>query len=230
MKTLVLIPGLLCDGRLWSAQIEALKGCAEVAVADITRQATVAEMAKDVLDHAPARFSLAGFSLGSQVALAIMESAKDRVERLALLSATRGGLFPVARAAIDKAIETIEAGGFEDYLDAAYPTYFAAGNAGNAALRDSFMEMAHAVGPKAGLRQMRALLSIAEPFGGLDRISCPTVILGGSEDRRTPPSAHEALAAEIPGARLVMVEGAAHFTPLEQPERVSEALREWMAG
>jgi len=104
------------------------------------------------------------------------------------------------------------------------------GNAELGHYRDLFMEMAHAVGPEAGLRQMRALLSIAEPFGGLDRISCPTVILGGGEDQRTPPAAHEALAAEIPGARLVMVEGAAHFTPLEQPEKVSEALREWMMG
>jgi pimeloyl-ACP methyl ester carboxylesterase len=54
------------------------------------------------------------------------------------------------------------------------------------------------------------------------------VAIGGREDRRTTPAAHEELAGEIPGSTLVMVDGAAHFTPLEQPEIVTEVLRRWL--
>jgi pimeloyl-ACP methyl ester carboxylesterase len=228
--TIALIPGLLCNHTLWRSQIEALIDYGDVEVADITQQTTIQQMAMDVMDRLPGRFCLAGFSLGSQVALEIMELAGERVDRLALLSATRGGLTPLARSAINGAIDTVEAGGLDQYLKRAYPTYFAPSQADDAELQTAFENMAHAVGPEAGLRQMHALLAITNPFAALDRIKCPTVIIGGSEDLRTPPSAHALLAQEIPQSKLTMIEGAAHFTTLERPAVVAAALREWIAG
>lgn len=230
MKSLVLVPGVLCDRRLWSRQIAALEALAEISVADITRQSTLAEMANDILAAAPERFSLAGFSLGSQVALEIMQSAGGRVERLALLSATHGGLLPPSTIALRRAMETIEQGGFEQYLEAAYVAYVAERRVNDAVLKQVFLDMAHAVGAEAGLRQIRVLLEIARPFSKLDQIRCPTVVIGGREDRRTTPAAHAALAKEIHGAEMIMIEGSGHFTTLEQPEAVTEALRRWMTA
>src|ERR1700677_3773398 len=106
MQSLVLIPGLLCDRRLWNSQIVGLSNSAEVLVADIAKQNTVSEMAAAVVEKAPEHFSLAGFSLGSQVALEIMRTSPHRVDRLALLSATRGGLLPPVETAIHQAIAT----------------------------------------------------------------------------------------------------------------------------
>jgi len=76
---------------LWSDQIATLERCADITVADITQHAAISEMAAAALEKSPKHFSLVGFSLGSQVALEIMRVSKDRVERLALLSATHGG-------------------------------------------------------------------------------------------------------------------------------------------
>jgi 3-oxoadipate enol-lactonase len=59
----------------------------------------------------------------------------------------------------------------------------------------------------------------------LPAIAVPTEILVGSEDYATPPAMAEALAAAIPGARLTLVEGARHLTPIEIPGRVAELLR-----
>lgn len=228
MESLILIPGVLCDRRLWSDQIDALSGCAEIIVADVTRQTTLAEMASSILAAAPERFSLAGFSLGSQVALQIMQNAGERVERLALLSATHGGLLPPSVVALRQAIATIEQGGFEAYLEDAYRAYVAERRWDDVVLKKTFMDMAHAVGAEAGMRQIRVLLQIAKPFSGLDQIRCPTVLIGGHEDRRTTPAAHETLAKEISGAELIMIEGSGHFTTLEQPDRVTQVLRGWM--
>ena len=217
MTSLVLIPGLLCNRILWTDQIAGLTRYADVIVADVTRQETMSEMASAVLEAAPEHFSLAGFSLGSQVALEIMSTSSDRVERLALLSATHGGLLPPVENAIRRAVETIEQGSFDSYLEAVYPTYVSAARAEDPMLKRCFIDMAHAVGQDAGLRQMRALLAIRNPFPNLSQIRCPTVLIGGREDRRTTPAAHEALAQEIPGSELVIIDHAAHFTPLERP-------------
>ena len=229
MPTVILIPGLLCNRELWSSQISALKSYAETIVPDITQQTTISEMAAAVLEKAPTQFSLAGFSLGSQIALEIMNTARHRVQRLALLSTTRGGLLPATEAAIRRAIVTIEEGGFERYLDEAYFSYFAANRADQARLRKIFLTMARAVGPRAGIRQMEALLAIRGPFVDLDQIRCPTVIIGGREDRRTTPEAHQELAREIPGSEIRIIDGAAHFTPIERPEEVAEILCRWIS-
>jgi pimeloyl-ACP methyl ester carboxylesterase len=228
MKSVVLVPGLLCNQALWSDQIAGLARYAEIVVADITEQETIAEMASAVLERSPGRFSLAGFSLGSQVALEIMQTGNSRVERLALLSATHGGLLPPVENAIRHAVETIESGGFGSYLEAAFPTYVAAARAKDRILKRSIVKMAQAVGPDAGLRQMRALLAIKEPFRNLDRIHCPTVVIGGRDDQRTTRAAHALLAQEIPGSELEIVDDAGHFTPLEQPTVVTELLEHWI--
>jgi pimeloyl-ACP methyl ester carboxylesterase len=41
-------------------------------------------------------------------------------------------------------------------------------------------------------------------------------------------AAHEELAGLIPGAKLRVIERAGHFTPLEEPQAVSYALRDWL--
>jgi pimeloyl-ACP methyl ester carboxylesterase len=227
LTPLVFIPGLLCNQTLWNGQVAGLSPFVDMVFADVTKQETIAEMAAAVLKQAPAYFSLAGFSLGSQVALEIMRTCPDRVERLALLSATHGGMLPAVANSIRHAIETIEQGGFSSYLEAIYPTYVSAAHGIDLALKRCFIEMAWAVGEEAGLRQMRALLAIKGPFSNLDQICCPTVIIGGRDDHRTTPAAHEMLAQEIPGSELVLVEGAAHFAPLESPDIVTEAIRRW---
>src|SRR5579863_8070586 len=112
MPALVLIPGLLCDQRLWNSQMQVLKEYVDITVADITEQDTISAMAEAVLEHAPNNFALAGFSLGSQVALEIMRIAQGRVRRLALLSATQGGLPPSAGASIQQGIQMLEQGQF----------------------------------------------------------------------------------------------------------------------
>ncbi len=228
MPALILIPGLLCDETLWKSQIEGLTSHADVRIADITEQLTISDMAAAVLEAAPECFSLAGFSLGSQVALEIMRVANKRVDRLALLSATHGGLPPAVASAIRDAVAALEQGSFDEYLEEVYPSYVAPGRVQDAGLKDIFINMAHAVGVQAGVRQMKALLAITKPFADLEQIFCPALIVGGREDRRISPVDHELLAREIPGSDLVMLEDAGHFTPLEQPDQVTAVLQHWL--
>jgi pimeloyl-ACP methyl ester carboxylesterase len=225
---IIAIPGLLCDRRLWDAQIAGMAHLADFSIPDLAGS-SVSEMVRSVVSAAPKRFALAGFSLGSQVALEIMSFASERVERLALLSATQGGVLPAVETAIRRAIAMLERGEFDAYLAAAFPTYVAPDHVAEFALKQTFVDMAHSVGVATGIRQMRALLEIAGPFQHLDRIACPVSVIGGRADRRTTWEAHTELAAKVPGAKLVNIDGAAHFTTLEQPAAVTAALLEWLA-
>lgn len=56
-------------------------------------------------------------------------------------------------------------------------------------------------------------------FGGIE-----TLIMHGTKDRMTPAAHGELLAAELPGAEYVVVEGAGHVLPMEQPQLVTDEL------
>jgi pimeloyl-ACP methyl ester carboxylesterase len=57
------------------------------------------------------------------------------------------------------------------------------------------------------------LVDDEEPAPPLDRITAPTLVVHGTADPVFPPAHGEALAQEIPGARLLLVEGMGHEVP-----------------
>ncbi len=74
---LALLPGWLADRALWAYRIAALADLAESRVAGITTQGSIAEMARSVLDMMPARFALAGLSMGGYVAMEVIPNLVD---------------------------------------------------------------------------------------------------------------------------------------------------------
>jgi len=61
-------------------------------------------------------------------------------------------------------------------------------------------------------------------------IRLPTLVIVGEDDELTPPKFSEFLVSEIPGARLVRVAKAGHYVPLEQPDEVNLAIRQFLAA
>ncbi len=59
----------------------------------------------------------------------------------------------------------------------------------------------------------------------LYRITSPTLVVAGAQDGLSPPMYAETFATEIPGARLEVVEGAAHWLQIERPEVLAGLVR-----
>jgi 3-oxoadipate enol-lactonase/4-carboxymuconolactone decarboxylase len=66
-----------------------------------------------------------------------------------------------------------------------------------------------------------AAFDVRSELGG---IGVPTLVVAGAEDEATPPADARALVAGIPDARLAIVPGASHLTPVEQPGAVTELI------
>ena len=93
-----------------------------------------------------------------------------------------------------------------------------------------FQSMATGLGYEVFVRQQRAIIGRADSRPTLADIECPTLVLCGQDDLITPPDVHRELAAGISGARLHAIEECGHLVPLEQPEQVTELLRDWLAA
>ena len=69
-----------------------------------------------------------------------------------------------------------------------------------------------------------------EDIPDLGRIRCPTLVLGGAQDAVTPPEVLQEIADAISGARLILLDRCGHLSPLEQPDAVTAALRDWLTA
>ena len=118
--------------------------------------------------------------------------------------------------------------GMDAVCDAWLPPMVHAPNRADAALMDAMRAMVRRASPESFERQQRALLTRPDAEAVLPGVRCPTLVLVGAEDSWAPVAQHEALAAAIPDARLVVVEDAGHMAPVERPEAVSAAMRAWL--
>lgn len=226
---LVLIPGTLCDDRLWSYQIEALSKIIEVKVADISQSDSIKEIANSILQQEPGGFSLAGLSMGGIIALEIMRQAGDRIKRLALLNTNPYSPTEEQKQTFQKYINFCKAGFFQDIT----PTYLLPNLIHPSRQTDNDLttlikEMALNIGPEAYIRQLTALMNRKGSVDILSEISCYTLVLTGKEDRMCPLALHEAMAEGIPNSKLVVIEECGHLSTLEKGEAVTNSLLGWL--
>ncbi|MBO6637760.1 MAG: alpha/beta fold hydrolase [Roseitalea sp.] len=228
-ETLCLLPGMMCDARLFAPQRTALGGLCDIVIGDIGGADTISGLADALLAELPHRFNLAGLSMGGIVALEMARKAPGRVMRLGLLDTSFGPEAGHRKARRDDQIGRVRAGGLRDVLVAEMkPYYLAAGHTGEAALNTLFVDMAMQLGPDVFIRQSLALRDRPDQSETLRRFNGPALVLCGREDRMCPPAIHEQMAALLPDAELVIIEDAGHITTLEAPEAVNAALDAWL--
>jgi pimeloyl-ACP methyl ester carboxylesterase len=225
---LVLIPGMMCDARLYGPQCDALSGRHTVHLAPITAHDTIEALAADILRHAPPRFALLGLSMGGIVAMEIAARALERVARLALLDTNPRAETEEVRARREPQIAKARAGRLREVMrDEMKPNYLADGPRRQDIL-DLCMEMALALGAEVFERQSRALATRPDQQESLARVAVPTLVLMGEHDVLCPRDRHELMHALIPGSRLEIVAGAGHLPTLERPEATTAAIARWL--
>jgi len=227
-QPLLLLSGLLCDETVWSDIPERLADVADARVLSFRGFSSIADMAEGVLSSAPERFALAGHSMGGRVALEVVRSAPQRVSGLALLNT---GVHTVRDGEVQSRGRLLKIA-FEHGMSALaaewLPPMMAAGFR-KVELMPRLMAMIERSTPDSYAGQITALLNRPEAMSVLPTIGVPTLLLSGSEDTWSPVSQHETMRRRIPHATLFEVHGAGHMAPVERPDAVALALREWLA-
>jgi pimeloyl-ACP methyl ester carboxylesterase len=83
--------------------------------------------------------------------------------------------------------------------------------------------------PAAYAAQLQGILAW-EGYSRLPQIKAPTLVIHGESDRLVPPGNGKLIAERIPGAKLVLLAGASHIFPTDQPEAAHQAIREFLAA
>jgi len=215
---LLFLHGIRGNKRNWYAQLEAFSARCTAAAWDArgygesddyagSLQFTdfSADVAR-VADHFGAqRLHLAGLSMGGRIARNVALRFPERLHSLTLIATAPG--FQRGRTPLPP----------EKLL-------------GSRARAEAFAELADSftrVRQESYRKTLEA--SQAQDQGApIETIRTPTLIIAGEEDQMYPPTVAREMARRIPGAELVVIEGAGHLPNLEQPERFNQILAEFL--
>ena len=115
-ETLVMIPPMLSDARVFAHQVQVMSRAHAVMVAPPTCGERIEEIASQILTWSPSKFALCGMGMGGMVAMELLRRAPDRITRIALLSTSPQADTPEAAAAREPHIIAARAGRWDDVL------------------------------------------------------------------------------------------------------------------
>ncbi|MGH1576315.1 alpha/beta fold hydrolase [Planktotalea sp.] len=228
-EPVVFLPGMMCDARLFGPQIAELSAFRAVTCAPISQGERIEEIASELLDILPAKFALAGLSMGGIVAMEILRRAPERITRIALMDTNPLHEVPQVAASRESQIIGARSGRLEDVMrDEMKPNYLAPGPQ-RVDVLNLVMDMAMALGPEVFVRQSRALQRRRDQQSTLRRCKVPALVLCGEHDTLCPVKRHSFMAELIPYAELRVISNAGHLPTLENPGATTEAIYEWLA-
>lgn len=227
MTTLLFIPGLLSDQRVWRPVAEGLRDYLPFLHADVTRDARIEDMAARLIAETDGPLIPVGHSMGGRVAMEIARQSPERVRALILANtghaaATEAEL-PKREAKIAQAHQDMA-----ELVRAWLPPMVAPERRQDQALMEDLQAMAVTAGPDIHERQLRALMNRPDAGAYLPSITSPVLLLTGAEDGWSPPAQHEEIASMLPQAQLRIVPAAGHFLPVERPDAVLQLVQSWL--
>jgi pimeloyl-ACP methyl ester carboxylesterase len=231
---LLLIPGMLNTARIWGHVVPLLQDHADIRIADVTTQASIADMARDawtLVADVPTEQKLVvcGFSMGGYVALELIDTYLIanylyRTWENALINTSSRAETPEGMVSRDKTILAIERD-FERVIQGIAQFGIHKDHHADSALIAETLSIMREAGPQVAVRQLKAIKARRDHRALLPRIQGKTLVVSSGADAVVPAIASEEMAALLPNASLEWLEPAGHMTPLEQPVALAKLLR-----
>ena len=241
-KAIVFIHGFPFDHHMWDAQVEKLskehycitydiRGLGQSPESDgqFTMESFVDDLESVLIELGVEKSVLCGLSMGGYISLRAVERMENKFSSLILCdkkSIADNDLGKLKRAA---GIKTINEKGAEKFVEQFVPNCFS-----EKFMKDKnteYLEVLNrskqngAVGLKGCLLAMAAR---TDTTAYLSKISIPTLVICGKEDKLTPPEVMKSMSEKIKGSKSVIVEEAGHLSPIEKAEIVTGAIKKFL--
>lgn len=169
------------------------------------------------------RVSLCGVSLGGMVGMALALAAPDRVERL-VLACTSAHLGP-PDAWLERA-RVVRGDGMAAIADTVVGRWFTPGFAQAKPETVATFRSLLASTPPEGYARCCEAIAVWDARERISEIAAPVLVVAGADDPATPVEHAELVASLIPGARLTVLDHAAHLANVERAEAFTGAVIE----
>ncbi|GAA5232883.1 alpha/beta fold hydrolase [Verticiella sediminum] len=229
MPELMLIPGLNNTGDVFAGVVQALPVGVTAHCPSCPPLERVEAIADALLETAPERFFLAGFSFGGYVALAMLARVPQRVAGIALICSDSGADTPAQRERRRAARQRAADGEYEAMIEAQAGNAFHPASLARPDLLAARRRMVSDYGAERFIAHTEAVMQRPDRTGLLDGLR-PTLFVAASDDAVFPPAGVQARAAAVPGAQYVCLPDAGHLLPMEQPRALADVLAAWVSA
>ena|SRR5271166_1011983 len=234
---LVLLHAWPLDARMWRHQVAALGGDGVVIapnlpgfgsepVATPSSDEWGRRLAAKLRGQGVDRAVVAGCSMGGYVALALLRVDPTLLAGIALISARLAGDTPVFTAARKGTIGDIER------MGSSFLVFNTTLSLGPSSRKDpeivaAIKEMVSSTKPAALIAAYRAIGARPDMTAEVAQSQVPLMVIAGTNDVTMSIDEARAICATVPRASFTEVPGAGHFSPMESPEVVTAALRDF---
>ena len=238
----VLLHGLLFDRAMWKHQVEALSYSYRTINIDLRGHGLSASpdleynldmMTEDVYQVMRGlgigRAHLAGLSMGGMISMRAALAHPGAVHSLVLLDTSAAPEMAERVPAYETMAHSMREQGPDTIADAVmailFSQNFLQGQPEKAKReREGFFRL-NRIGVSNASYAVTRRSNISEQ---IKEITAPTLVIVGELDAATPVEKSRAIQAAIPGARLEIIPGAGHMTPIEKPEEVTRLIIEFL--
>jgi len=241
-KAIVFVHGFPFDHYMWDEQINELsksyfyvtydiRGLGESIVGDgqFTMESFADDLEKIIDELKLNRPVLCGLSMGGYISLRAVERRQDKFSALILCDTKSLADDNEGKLKRTAAIKQINSGEFNPFVESFVLNCF-----GEKFVRENNAEYRKVVERSKTNNQLGvkgcllAMVSRTDTTGSLSKIKLPTLIICGSEDKLSPPDQMKKIAEQIPNSEFVLVNNAGHMTPIEYPQVVNQAIKNFL--
>ncbi|MCA0205389.1 MAG: alpha/beta hydrolase [Proteobacteria bacterium] len=232
MTTLVCLPGLLCEPEVFDpmrAVLPQQEGApVDMRVLPLPGGDDFAALARSLAADIPDGAVLLGMSMGSYLALRVALTHPGKLAGLVLIGTNAAADTPDAAAMRGKVARWAAREGMEALAASLADSLVAPARRSEKALRERIVRMALAQGVARFTEHQKALAARPDQRAALGGLTCPLLVLCGTEDGVTPLEAGRALAEAVPEGRCIALPGTGHLAVLEAPQIVAGHLAEFL--
>ena len=238
---IVLLHGFPLDSRVWKSQRDALskgnrvitpdlRGFGKSPSADAFTMESIADDVHALLaDLGALPLILGGLSMGGYAALAYAKKYPTDLRGLVLIDTRAEADTPEGREARDKMVEVVRTKGSKAVAEAMMGKMLAPDTPGRKPdVARELRTIMESQPPRTIENALAAMRDRPDFRKDLPSIAVPTLIVVGESDAITPPAMAETLNKNIPNSQLVVIKNAGHMTPMEQPDQVNTAIRDFV--
>lgn len=227
MTTLVFLPGLNNDARVWDAVIAALPSDLKCTAIDLPAIENLDELAVETVRGLAGGFVLVGHSFGGVVAMAILDAFPDRVQALVLVNVPQGTDPPeTARQRLEKAHRAAN-GEFESLAMGRVDLVFYGARATDPEVIEERLRGVRSYGPQRYLAHSKAIAARPDRKQLLEMTLVPVLVVAAEHDVVVPCKDQESFAREI-GADWTAIPQSAHMLPVEEPAKLALIISNWL--
>lgn len=229
MPKLILTPGLVSDHHIWQHIVAPLAAHNPI-IADVSGTTSIAQIASKILAENEGQLMLAGHSMGGIIAVEIYRQASQRIDKLALLNSSMLPQMDGEAKYRKDMVAQVNENGIEFLAQEWLPRLVHKSRRNDTAFMSQISASIMSATPKQHQDQNTALLNRPDGYATIPKITCPTLILAGQDDKLCRAAENTQMANQINGSQLVIIEDCAHFSPLEHPQIVTDALITWLTS